>query len=190
MNRFFSVDACDKIMRKRGRYDKDDKRPRTGKGKRERTHFPFGFLRALVVSIRSAWSIQSVRAGDTTCKILGAVKIVSANDRTGFFYIKSSRTLLVGIPKDNIIAVQNPKTVAFFPIQQMLKTARLHIRDVENIAFTTTENFDDITEQEDAKEDLWDEFMEYIREKKRRKSGGEVLQFKVVKDVDDIDKDK
>lgn len=115
---------------------------------------------------------------------------MSANDRTGFFYIKSSRTLLVGIPKDNIIAVQNPKTVAFFPIQQMLKTARLHIRDVENIAFTTTENFDDITEQEDAKEDLWDEFMEYIREKKRRKSGGEVLQFKVVKDVDDIDKDK
>lgn len=96
---------------------------------------------------------------------------------SAFYYMKHNKTLLVGMPRDHLLMTQNDRTIAYLPIQEILKAGRLSIKDIEQIAFTTQENFEKILDQEQARVDLYDEFMEYIREKRRRQQDN-VLNFK------------
>lgn len=98
------------------------------------------------------------------------------DDKTGAYYLKDSKTLLFGVPKDNILSTQNDKTVALLPVKLIMKKAGLSWKDVETVAFTTTENFFKITDQANDKDELWEEFLEYVRKKKERK-GVKILSF-------------
>jgi hypothetical protein len=99
------------------------------------------------------------------------------DDRMGVYYMPQTRTLLVGLPKENLLATVNPSVTCTIPFKLILSTARLRFRDLEELAITTRENFVKITQDMDTHAKEWEEFQAWKREKKRTQTA-DVIEFK------------
>lgn len=91
------------------------------------------------------------------------------DDNLGVFYIKSSRTLLVGLPAYHIMTVVNEFTTCSIPFEDILEACEFEIFDIKDISFTTIENYKKITEEFESSEQLLEEFIEFKKNRNKTK---------------------